>query len=197
MTEETSLSRPPSTCPTKPPEPLTWTRLAAATPGSAARSRRCCRRTIQRGEFPRTPGGRAVPRRRHRAHRSRRQRPSSRTPDATVATRGCRACRQQDREDESDDLTFLHPVHPARLARPARALRGAPGARPGRLRHRLPGLRRDAAARGRGQGAWPRRSPPRRPPASGFCARPGRRRRSGTRTWCRSTRSASSRCPTW
>ena len=55
----------------------------------------------------------------------------------------------------------------------------------------------DAAARGRGQGDGPADGGHCRRPASGSCARPGRRPRSGTRTWCRCTRSASSRCPTW
>ena len=88
-------------------------------------------------------------------------------------------------------------VHPARLARPDRALRGAAGPRPGRLRHRLPGVRRRAAARRRGQGAGPAAgrhlAGPQAVPARG----PVVGRRSGTRTSCRSTRSGSSRCRTW
>ncbi len=35
------------------------------------------------------------------------------------------------------------------------------------------------------------------PRASGSCAKPVPRRQCGTRTWCRFTRSANSRCPTW
>ena len=88
-------------------------------------------------------------------------------------------------------------VHPARFPRPAGALRDAPGARQGRLRHRVPGLRRDAAARGRGQGDGPAD----RHAVPGAQALPARgpvlRRRFGTRTWCKCTRSANDLCPTW
>ncbi len=87
--------------------------------------------------------------------------------------------------------------HPARFARPDRALRGAPGPRPGRLRHRLPGVRRGAAPRRRGEGAVPADGRHLAGPQDGSCARPGRPPRFATRTWCRCTRSASSRCRTW
>ena len=89
------------------------------------------------------------------------------------------------------------PVGQTRLARPDRALRGAGSPRQGRVRHRVPGVRRDAAARRRDQGDGPASWPPPPRPASGSCARPGRPRPSGTRTWSPSTRSRSSRCPTW
>ncbi len=117
--------------------------------------------------------------------------------DNTVAHEGDAVPAAKDREDECDELPFLSPSTPSRFARPARALRGAAGARQGRLRHRLPGVRRDVAARGRVEGHGPAARRHCRPLASGSCARPGRPPRSATRTWCRCTRSPSSRCPTW
>ena len=79
-------------------------------------------------------------------------------------------------------LHVPRPVHPARFARPDRALRGARGPRPGRLRHRVPGVRRACCSAWSPSRCWPRSWPPPRPPASGSCARPGRRPRSATRT---------------
>ncbi len=66
----------------------------------------------------------------------------------------------------------------------------------GRLRDRVPGIRRGAPQGRRGQGivAADGFKPRRR--ASGSCAKPGRRHRCGTRTWCRYTRSGSCRCRT-
>ncbi len=120
--------------------------------------------------------------------------PRARTRARSTRIRTARPCRWM-RERRLAGVP--RPAAPPGLARPDRALRGARGPRPGRLRHRLPGLRRDAAARGRGQGAGAadgrHLARPQAVPARGPVARP----RSGTRTSCRSTRSRSSRCRTW
>ena len=50
---------------------------------------------------------------------------------------------------------FLAAFDQARFPRPHRTLRGSRSPRQGRLRHRVPRLRRDAPARGRDQGAGP------------------------------------------
>ena len=85
----------------------------------------------------------------------------------------------------------------AGVTRPIGPSRGAGGARPGRLRHRGAGLRRDAAARRGHQGAGPANWRPPRRPASGSCARPAPPPASGTRTSSRSMPSRSGRCLTW
>ena len=78
-------------------------------------------------------------------------------------------------------------IDPARFARPHRALRGAASPRQGRLRHRLPGVRRRAAAGRRGQGDGPATgrhlAGPQAVPARGPHVGPGpaRERRAGVR----------------
>ena len=168
--------------PTDPTASRTIFLAAAELPDAAARAayldrglrrrRRASRHGSRRCSAPttsRTASSTSRPSRRRQPDHGRHRRPDRpRTPATPRRTGG---------DDRTDDepLGVPGPAHPARLARPDRALRGARGARPGRLRHRLPGLRRRAAARGRGQGAGPADWPPRRRPASGSCARPGRR----------------------
>ena len=105
------------------------------------------------------------------------------------------ARRRRRSDDEAADVPG--PVHPPRFARPARALRGA---------RRCSARAASASSSGRStrcSSAWSRSrsgpaagrhlAGPQAVPARG----PVVGRRSATRTWCRCTRSPSSRCPTW
>ena len=187
MTERDIFSGRPRASPTRPPGPPTWTRPAAATPPCGRGSRRCSAPHDRPDSFLDAPAVAARPGRGPDASVP----PDAGPGDGPTRTHGGRGRRRRRR------ARLPRPARPARLARPARALRGAGGARPGRLRHRLPGVRRRAAARGRGQGAGPAAgrhlAGPQAVPARG----PVVGRRSGTRTSCRSTPSRSSRCRTW
>ena len=89
------------------------------------------------------------------------------------------------------------PAHPPRFARPDRPLRGARRSSAGAASASSSGRSTRCCSAWSPSRCWPRSWPPPRRPASGFCARPGRPPRSGTRTSSRSTPSRSNRCRTW
>ena len=99
--------------------------------------------------------------------------PSVTTPKQQPVTRARRADRGRGRG--ADRARLPAAFREAGITRPAGPPRGVGGSRPGRLRHRGAGFRRDAAADGGHQGACPRNWRPPRRRASAFCARPAPR----------------------